>query len=54
MNDFTLLLSVIIGIAILLVLVIYFKIQAFISLLIASISVGLIVKLDGMQIIQVI
>ena len=50
----TLLLSVFIGIAILLILVLYFKIQAFISLLIASISVGLIAGLDGMQIIQVI
>ncbi|RKR12121.1 Gnt-I system low-affinity gluconate transporter [Maribacter vaceletii] len=50
----TLLFSVFIGIAILLVLVLYFKIQAFISLLIASISVGLIAGLDGMQIIQVI
>ncbi len=50
----TLLLSVLVGIAILLVLVLYFKIQAFISLLVASISVGFIAGLDGLEIIKVI
>ncbi len=50
----TLILSVIAGITILLVLVLYFKIHAFISLLIASITVGLLAGLDGMQIIDTV
>jgi len=40
MLDYNLLLAVFSGIAILLVLILVFKIQAFVSLLIASISVG--------------
>lgn len=50
----TLILSVLAGITILLVLVLYFKIHAFISLLIASIVVGLLAGLNGMEIIDTV
>ena len=46
MLDFTLIVAVLSGIAVLLILILYFRIQAFISLLIASIVVGIIA---GMQ-----
>lgn len=50
----TLILSVLAGIAVLLILVLYFRIQAFLSLLIASIVVGLLAGLNGADIIQTI
>ncbi|MBT8303421.1 MAG: GntP family permease [Bacteroidia bacterium] len=50
----TLLLSVFAGIAVLLILVLYFRIQAFLSLLIASIIVGLLAGLNGIEVIQTI
>jgi len=50
----TLLLSVLAGIAILLILVLYFRIQAFLSLLIASIVVGLLAGLNGVQVIETV
>ncbi len=50
----TLLLSVLAGIAILLILVLYFRIQAFLALLIASIVVGLLAGLSGIQVIETI
>jgi len=49
-----LILSVLAGIAILLILVLYFRIHAFLSLLIASITVGLLAGLDGSEIIKTI
>jgi Gnt-I system low-affinity gluconate transporter len=50
--DYTLIFAVFIGVAILLGLVLYFRIQAFIALLIASISVGLIAGMPPMDIIK--
>ncbi len=50
----TLLLSVLAGITVLLILVLYFRMQAFISLLIASIIVGLLAGLSGEEVIQTI
>ncbi|MFH4967964.1 gluconate:H+ symporter [Gaetbulibacter sp. M240] len=52
MIDFTLISAVIIGIAVLLILVLKFKIQAFIALLIASISVGIIAGMAPSTIIK--
>ncbi|MGB5264255.1 MAG: gluconate:H+ symporter [Lutimonas sp.] len=54
MIDYQLLLAVFIGVAVLLVLILFVRIQAFISLLIASIVVGLIAGMDPMKIIQTI
>ena len=54
MIDYQLLLAVFIGVAVLLVLILYVRIQAFISLLIASIVVGLIAGMEPMQIIETI
>ncbi|CAM1342307.1 GntP family permease [Tenacibaculum amylolyticum] len=51
MLDYNLLLAVLSGIAILLVLILRFKIQAFISLLIASITVGIIAGMPPKEII---
>lgn len=52
--DYQLLFAVLGGIAILLILILGFKLPAFISLLIASISAGLIAGLDSTQIIQTV
>ncbi|MCF8413323.1 MAG: GntP family permease [Melioribacteraceae bacterium] len=52
MLDFNLILSVIAGISVLLILVIYTKIQAFIALLIASILVGVLAGMPPMEIID--
>lgn len=52
MIDYSLIAAVCIGIAILLVLILRFKIQAFISLLIASISVGIIAGMNPVEIIS--
>ena len=49
--DSTLLIAVLTGIAVLLVLILKFRIQAFISLLIASIVVGIIAGMPPMDII---
>ncbi|MBJ6368973.1 GntP family permease [Snuella sedimenti] len=54
MIDFTLLSAVLIGIIILLVLILYFKIQAFIALLIASIGVGVLSGMSPLSIIKTI
>ncbi len=54
MIDYQLLLAVFIGVAVLLVLILYVRIQAFISLLIASIVVGLIAGMEPMKIIETI
>ena len=54
MIDYHLLLAVFIGVAVLLVLILFVRIQAFISLLIASIVVGLIAGMEPMQIIETI
>ncbi|MFO8001927.1 MAG: gluconate transporter, partial [Marinilabilia sp.] len=52
MIDTTLLLAVLSGIALLLVLILYIRIQAFISLLIASIAVGLLAGMPSEDIIS--
>lgn len=52
MIDYTLLLAVAAGIGLLLLLILYFRIQAFISLLIASIAIGLLAGMPPQQIIQ--
>lgn len=52
--DPTLLVAVLIGIAVLLILILYFKIQAFISLLISSIVVGVISGMPPLDIISTI
>ena len=52
MIDITLLLAVLSGIALLLVLILYFRIQAFISLLIASIAVGVLAGMPSGDIIS--
>ena len=54
MLDFTLLSSVLAGIVILLVLILRFKIQAFIALLIASIAVGVFSGMEPLMIISTI
>ncbi len=51
MLDYNLISAVIFGIFLLLILILYFKIQAFISLLIASISVGVLSGMDPVSII---
>jgi len=52
MIDYQLLFAVFAGIVILLVLILYFRIQAFVALLIASIAVGIIAGMEPMKIIQ--
>ena len=52
MIDYTLISAVFIGIAILLLLILKFRIPAFISLLIASISVGVIAGMNPIDIIN--
>jgi len=47
-----LLLAVLLGIGILLLLILYFRVQAFLSLLIASISVGLLAGMEPTQVID--
>ncbi|ARV14672.1 GntP family permease [Polaribacter sp. SA4-12] len=54
MIDFTLISAVFIGIAILLILILKFRIPAFIALLIASISVGIFSGMDPLDIIRTI
>ncbi|HZJ35621.1 MAG TPA: gluconate transporter, partial [Gillisia sp.] len=54
MTTTTLLLAVLAGIGILLILILKFRIQAFISLLISSIAVGLLAGLDGAEIVKTI
>ena len=49
--DYQLLAAALIGIALLLVLILKFKIQAFLSLLIASISIGLVGGMPPMDIL---
>lgn len=50
--DLSLLFAVFVGIALLLILILYFKIQAFLSLLIASIVVGLIAGMSPLGIVK--
>ncbi|NEU09649.1 gluconate transporter [Flavihumibacter sp. R14] len=52
MIDYSLLFAVIAGIGLLLVLILYFKIQAFLSLLICSITVGLIAGMPPLDILK--
>ncbi|GAA3605649.1 gluconate:H+ symporter [Flavivirga amylovorans] len=52
MIDFTLLTSVLLGVVVLLVLILRFKIQAFIALLIASILVGVLSGMEPLAIIK--
>ena len=52
MIDYSLLFAVFSGIALLLVLILYFKIQAFLSLLMASIAVGLLAGMPPLIIIE--
>ncbi|MFD1315691.1 GntP family permease [Namhaeicola litoreus] len=54
MIDYQLLLAVFVGVGLLLILILFVRIQAFISLLIASIVVGLIAGMEPMKIIQTI
>lgn len=54
MIDYTLLVAVAAGIAVLLVLILYFRFQAFISLLMASIAVGIIAGMKPLDIILTI
>jgi len=54
MTTTTLLLAVLAGIGILLILILKFQIQAFISLLISSFAVGLLAGLNGTEIIKTI
>ncbi|MDZ7613709.1 MAG: SLC13 family permease [Flavobacteriaceae bacterium] len=54
MLDYQLLFSVFSGIVILLVLILYFRLQAFVALLIASIAVGIIAGMEPLKIIQTI
>lgn len=51
MIDPTLLWAVIVGISVLLILILYFKIQAFLSLLISSISVGIVAGMPAREIL---
>lgn len=51
MIDYTLLLAVVAGIALLLFLILYFKIQAFLALLISSIAVGLLAGMPAGDIV---
>ncbi|WMJ73801.1 gluconate:H+ symporter [Cytophagaceae bacterium ABcell3] len=50
--DYSLLFAVLTGITLLLILILYFKLQAFLSLLISSIAVGLLAGIPGPQIIS--
>jgi len=52
--NFGLMGAVFIGITLLLVLILYFKIQAFLSLLIASIAIGLLAGMPPSQIVEVV
>jgi gluconate transporter len=52
MIDYSLLLAVVAGIVLLLVLILHFKLQAFLSLLIASISVGLLAGMPPLDIMK--
>jgi gluconate transporter len=52
MLDYSLLIAVLAGIALLLVLILHFKIQAFLALLIASIAVGLLSGMPALDIIE--
>lgn len=52
MIDYSLITAVVFGITILLVLILYFKVQAFIALLISSISVGIIAGMKPLEIIM--
>ncbi|EMR04607.1 GntP family permease [Cesiribacter andamanensis] len=52
MLDYSLLLAVLAGIGLLLFLILYVKIQAFLALLIASIAVGLMAGMPGLEIIR--
>ena len=52
MLDYFLLIAVLAGIALLLVLILHFKIQAFLALLISSIAVGLLSGMPAMDIIE--
>ena len=52
MIDYSLLLAVVAGIALLLFLILYLKIQAFLSLLISSIAVGLLAGLPASEILD--
>lgn len=54
MIDMTLVWAVVVGIAVLLTLILYFRVQAFISLLIASITVGLMAGLSPGDIITTV
>ncbi len=51
MIDYTLITAVVVGIALLLILILKFRIQAFIALLIASIAVGIIAGMAPLDII---
>ena len=50
--EYSLLFAVIVGIALLLVLILYFKIQAFLALLISSITVGLLAGMPPLAIVK--
>lgn len=50
----TLILSVIAGVALLLILVLFFRLQAFLALLIASIVVGLLAGLNGAEVLETV
>ena len=52
--DLTLLMAVLLGVAVLLLLILHFKIQAFISLLISSIVVGLAAGMSPLVIIETV
>jgi len=51
MIDPTLLMAVLVGVSVLLILILYFKIQAFLSLLISSISVGIVAGMPVREIL---
>lgn len=52
MIDYSLLLAVLLGIGLLLLLILYFRIQAFLALLMASIAVGLLAGMSPLKIIE--
>lgn len=52
MIEYSLLFAVLAGITLLLILILYFKIQAFLALLISSIAVGLLAGMPAMKIIE--
>ena len=54
MIDYSLLGAVLVGVILLLVLILRFKIQAFIALLIASITVGVLSGMDPLSIIKTV